>query len=204
MSRQHVRFCKSFDGAEIAYSVSGRGPVVVLMPSWLTHLEYQKYSVAWQPWLDALSSRYTLVRYDPRGCGLSDRNTENLSFETWVRDFDSLVRTLDLDSFSLVGTCQGGAVAIAYAGRESERIDRLVLYGTYARGRNRRGDIALEPEKAKLMLEMLKLGWATRITPSCGHSPPSFSPKAISSTCAHGASCSERRPRRPTPSNSLA
>jgi pimeloyl-ACP methyl ester carboxylesterase/DNA-binding CsgD family transcriptional regulator len=159
MARQQVRFCKSFDGAKIAYAISGSGPPVVMMPSWLTHLEYQWRSVAWQPWLEALSSRYTLVRYDPRGCGLSDRNVADLSFASWVRDFGVLVDTLGLNRFSLIGICQGGAVAISYAGSEPDRISHLVLYGTYARGRNRRSTIPLEPEKAKVMLEMLRLGW---------------------------------------------
>lgn len=130
-----------------------------MMPNWLTHLEYQWRSVAWQPWLEALSSRYTLIRYDPRGCGLSDRDVDDLSFDSWVRDFGALVDTLRLDRFSLIGICQGGAVAVAYAGREGDRISNLVLYGTYARGRNRRSTIPLEPEKAKVMLEMLRLGW---------------------------------------------
>ncbi|WP_353644576.1 alpha/beta fold hydrolase [Mesorhizobium sp. WSM2239] len=159
MARQQVRFCRSFDGAKIAYAISGSGPPVVMMPSWLTHLEYQWRSVAWQPWLEALSSRYTLIRYDPRGCGLSDRNVDDLSFDSWVRDFGALVDALRLDRFSLIGICQGGAVAVAYAGRERDRISNLVLYGTYARGRHRRSTIPLEPEKAKVMLEMLRLGW---------------------------------------------
>jgi pimeloyl-ACP methyl ester carboxylesterase/DNA-binding CsgD family transcriptional regulator len=159
MARQQVRFCKSFDGAKIAYAISGSGPPVVMMPSWLTHLEYQWRSVAWQPWLEALSSRYTLIRYDPRGCGLSDRNVADLSFGSWVRDFGVLVDALGLNRFSLIGICQGGAVAIAYAGSEPDRISNLVLYGTYARGRNRRSTIPLEPEKARVMLDMLRLGW---------------------------------------------
>ncbi|NGO54953.1 alpha/beta fold hydrolase [Mesorhizobium camelthorni] len=129
------------------------------MPSWLTHLEYQWRSVAWQPWLEALSSHYTLIRYDPRGCGLSDRNVADLSFGSWVRDFGVLADALALDRFSLIGICQGGAVAIAYAGKEPDRISHLVLYGTYARGRNKRSTIPLEPEKARVMLEMLRLGW---------------------------------------------
>lgn len=159
MTSQHVRFCRSFDGAQIAYAITGRGPPVVLLPSWLTHLEYQWRSVAWQPWLEALSSRYRLIRYDPRGCGLSDRNVDDLSFDSWVKDFSALVDALALDRFSLIGSCQGGAVAIAYAGREPSRVSHLVLYGAYARGRNRRGNIPLEPEKARVMLEMLELGW---------------------------------------------
>jgi pimeloyl-ACP methyl ester carboxylesterase/DNA-binding CsgD family transcriptional regulator len=159
MPSQQVRFCKSSDGAEIAYAVNGSGPPVVLMPSWLTHLDYQPRSVAWQPWLEALSSRYKLIRYDPRGCGLSDRDVSDLSFESWVRDFEALADALQLDTFCLIGICQGGAVAIEYAGRHANRVSKLVLYGTYARGRNKRSSIPLEPEKARVMLEMLQLGW---------------------------------------------
>ncbi|MGQ7790815.1 alpha/beta fold hydrolase [Faunimonas sp. B44] len=159
MPVQHVRFCASFDGAKLAYTVAGKGPRLILLPSWLTHLDYQWHSVAWRPWLEALSSRYTLVRYDPRGCGLSDWNVDDLSFETWVRDLEALVEWLEFDRFSLVGACQGGAVAIAYAANAPSRVSHLVLYGTYARGRNRRSTPPLEPEKAKVMLQMLELGW---------------------------------------------
>jgi len=159
MPDQHVRFYKSFDGAEIAYAVCGKGPPVVMLPSWLTHLEYQWRSVAWRPWLDALSEKYRLIRYDPRGCGMSDRNVDDLSFESWVRDFNALVDALDLGKFSIVGICQGGPIAIEFAARQPDRVRELVLYGTYARGRNRR-TVPMEPEKAKLMLEMIEIGWA--------------------------------------------
>lgn len=160
MPNQHVRFCRSFDGAEIAYAVAGDGAPVVMLPNWLTHLEYQWRSVAWRPWLDALSTRYRLIRYDPRGCGLSDREVSDLSFETWVRDFGAVVDAAGLDRFSVVGICQGGPIAIEFAVRQPDRVSELVLYGTYARGRNRRSTIPLEPEKARVMLEMMQLGWA--------------------------------------------
>jgi pimeloyl-ACP methyl ester carboxylesterase/DNA-binding CsgD family transcriptional regulator len=159
MANQQVKFCRSFDGAEIAYAVSGNGPPLVMLPSWLTHLEYQWHSVAWRPWLEVLSSRYRLIRYDPRGCGLSDRDVRDLSFDTWVEDLSAVVAAAGLGRFSLIGICQGGAVAIAFAGRNPSRVSHLVLYGTYARGRNRRTTVPQEPEKAKLMLEMLELGW---------------------------------------------
>ena len=160
MANQQVRFCRSFDGAEIAYAVSGDGPPVVMLPSWLTHLEYQWRSVAWQPWLEALSTRYRLIRYDPRGCGLSDRTLDKVSFECWVRDFGAVVDAVGLDRFSVVGICQGGPVAIEFVGRHPDRVSNLVLYGTYARGRNRRTTVPLEPQKARVMLEMMELGWA--------------------------------------------
>lgn len=160
MPSQQVRYCRSFDGAQIAYAVAGQGPPVVLLPSWLTHLEFQWRSVAWRPWLDALASRYRLIRFDPRGCGLSDRNVDDLSFECWVRDFGAVVDALELQRFSIVGICQGGPIAIEFTARNPSRVDRLVLHGTYARGRFRRSSMPDEPEKAKVMLEMMRLGWA--------------------------------------------
>ncbi|HSF63939.1 MAG TPA: alpha/beta fold hydrolase [Paracoccaceae bacterium] len=131
----------------------------MLLPSWLTHLAYQERSTAWRPWLDVLSKGYRLIRYDPRGCGLSDRTVADLSFEAWVADLGLLLDRLELRRVSLVGICQGGAVAIAYAGAHPDRIDRLVLFGSYARGRNRRSAPPMEPDKARVMLEMLRLGW---------------------------------------------
>jgi pimeloyl-ACP methyl ester carboxylesterase len=160
MALPRVRFCKSFDGTRLAYSVSGSGPPVLLLPSWLTHLDYQWRSVAWRPWLQVLSDRFRLIRYDPRGCGLSDRDLADLSFDAWVQDVDAILDAVGVPKVSMIGICQGGAVAVEYAARRSERVDRLVLYGTYARGRDRRGNLPIEPEKARLMLEMLEVGWA--------------------------------------------
>ncbi|MFD1194744.1 alpha/beta fold hydrolase [Seohaeicola saemankumensis] len=160
MDSPRVRFCKSFDGTRLAYSVSGSGPPVLLLPSWLTHLDYQWRSVAWRPWLKALSDNRQLIRYDPRGCGLSDRDLANLSFDAWVQDIDAILDAVDVPTVAMIGICQGGAVAIDYAAKRPDRVDRLVLYGTYARGRDRRGNLPLEPEKARLMLEMLEIGWA--------------------------------------------
>lgn len=161
MQGQQIRFCPSFDGTRIAYSESGRGQPVVLLPSWLTHLDFQQRSVAWKPWINALSERYRLIRYDPRGCGMSDRKLANVSFDAWVRDLETLAGYLKLDRFSLIGTCQGGAVAIEYAARFPRRVDRLLLFGSYARGRNKRGDLPLEPEKARVLLDMIRLGWGS-------------------------------------------
>lgn len=155
-----VKFCKSFDGTRLAWSAAGIGQNVLLLPSWLTHLDYQARSTAWRPWLDALSDRYRLIRYDPRGCGLSDRETADLTFDAWVRDVDTVLDAAGADRAAVIGICQGGAVALTYAARSPDRVEALLLYGTYARGRDRREGAPIEPAKAKLMLEMLELGWA--------------------------------------------
>ena len=156
---QSIRFCTSSDGVKLAYAVTGDGPPLVMSATWLTHLEHQWRSLAWKPWLEALSRDHRLLRYDLRGCGLSDRDIDNLSFETWIKDFEKVIDAAGFGRFSLVSTCWGGPVAIEYAARHPERVDRLVLYGTYARGRLRRSDQPKEVEKARVLLDLTRLGW---------------------------------------------
>src|SRR5687768_10455509 len=141
---QHIRFCTTRDGAKLAYAISGEGPPIVMSATWLTHLEYQWQSMAWRPWLEAFSRDNMLLRYDSRGCGLSDRTVRHVSFETWVDDLECVVDASGLERFALLGTCQGGPIAMEYAARHPQRITHLVLYGTYARGRYRRTDTPKE------------------------------------------------------------
>ena len=156
---QEIRFCSTSDGAKLAYAISGEGPPLVMSASWLTHLEHQWRSLAWRPWLEAFSREHTLVRYDSRGCGLSDRHLGDISFETWVRDFECVVDAAGFDRFDLLGTCQGGPIAMEYAARHPERVSHLVLYGTYVRGRFERTNLPKEVEKARVLLDLLRLGW---------------------------------------------
>ena len=156
---QQIRFCTSADGVKLAYAISGEGPPLIMSASWLTHLEHQWRSLAWRPWLEAFSRAYTVVRYDSRGCGLSDREVGDVSFETWVRDFESVANAAGFERFALLGTCQGGPIAMEYAARHPERVSRLVLYGTYARGWMKRLDRPDEVERARLLLDFTRLGW---------------------------------------------
>jgi pimeloyl-ACP methyl ester carboxylesterase/DNA-binding CsgD family transcriptional regulator len=156
---QQIRFCTSDDGVKLAYALSGEGTLLAMSAPWLTHLEHQWRSLAWRPWLDAFSQEHKLLRYDSRGCGLSDRDVAEVSFESSVRDFECVVDAAGFERFSLLGTCQGGPIAIEYAARHPERVSHLVLYGTFARGRNKRVNVPQQVEKAKVLLEMTKLGW---------------------------------------------
>jgi pimeloyl-ACP methyl ester carboxylesterase len=67
----------------------------------------------WRHWLEGLGERHTLIRYDERGCGLSDRQAGELSLDGWVEDLESVVDAAGLERFDLLGMSQGGAVAIA-------------------------------------------------------------------------------------------
>jgi pimeloyl-ACP methyl ester carboxylesterase/DNA-binding CsgD family transcriptional regulator len=157
--KQNIQFCTTADGVKLAYAVSGDGPPLVLNSAWLTHLGPQWRNLAWQPWLETLSNDYRLLRYDARGCGLSDRDPADLSFEAWVRDFESVVDAAGLEQFSILATSQHGAVAIAYAARHPERVRKLVLFGTNAVGRMLWHDLPLEMEKACVVPPLLRLGW---------------------------------------------
>jgi pimeloyl-ACP methyl ester carboxylesterase/DNA-binding CsgD family transcriptional regulator len=156
---QQIRSCTSADGVKLAYAVSGEGPPLVMSASWLTHLEHQWRSLAWRPWLEAFSNEHTVVRYDSRGCGLSEREIGDVSFETWIRDFECVIDAAGCERFSLLGTCQGGPIAMEYAARHPERVTHLVLYGTYVRGRLKRIDLPNQVEKAAVLLDLLRLGW---------------------------------------------
>ena len=155
---QSIRFTRSDDGTMIAYAVSGSGPPLVKTANWLTHLEFDWESPVWRPWLRELSRDHTLVRYDERGCGLSDREVEDLSFERWVEDLEAVVDAAGLERFPLLGMSQGGPVGIAYAARHPERVSRIVLYGSYAVGWRHRAD----PEFRRLeeaLLQLMADGW---------------------------------------------
>lgn len=156
---QTIRFCTNADGVKLAYAVSGQGPLLVLSSSWLSHLEHQWRSPAWGPWLEALSREYTLLRYDARGCGLSDREVGEISFATCVSDLECVVDAAGFERFALLGSCQGGTFATEYAARHPGRVTHLVLYGAFARGRSRRLNVPGQVEKATLLLDLTKLGW---------------------------------------------
>ena len=156
---QEVRFCPSFDGARIAYALSGQGPPLAMSATWLGHLEQEWRSLAWRPWLEHFSRGHTLLRYDLRGTGLSDRSFANASTATWVRDFATVVDAAGFDCFPLIGICQGGPIAIEYAARYAERVSHLVLYGTYARGNFMRPERPQELDRAKVFIDMARLGW---------------------------------------------
>lgn len=156
---QQVRFCTAADGVRIAYATSGAGPPLVKPANWLTHLEYDWESPVWRHWLRELSRERTLVRYDERGCGLSDLDAADLSFDAWVRDLETVVDTLGLERFPIFALSQGCAVAVAYAARHPERVTRLVLYGGYAQGAVARARTPEELAEGQLLMHQMPLYW---------------------------------------------
>jgi pimeloyl-ACP methyl ester carboxylesterase len=155
-----IRYCTAHDGVRIAYSVAGEGPPIVRAAAWMSHLQFDKESPVWRQWTDGLSAQNQFVRYDDRGHGLSDRETEDLSLDILVADLEHVVDSAKLERFALLGISHGCAVSIAYAARHPDRVSHLVLCGGYSRGWQMRGetdDIALH----SAMKALIGRGWGS-------------------------------------------
>ena len=158
---QSIRFCTTDDGVRIAYATSGKGSPIVRPGHWLTHLEYDLKSPVWRPLLLGLSEQHTLIRYDPRGTGMSDRDVGEVSPELWLKDLEAVVTDLGLDRFSLLGMSQGGPTAIRYAAKHPEKVTHLILYGSYARGLLHRDDAEFGPDMLNAMCTLMLKGWGS-------------------------------------------
>lgn len=156
---QQIRFARTCDGVQLAYAQTGRGPTVIKAATWLSHLEHDWESPVWRHLLHAFGERHSLVRYDERGCGLSDWLVPDLSFDSWVRDLEGIADTVAAPRFALLGISQGASIAIAYAVRHPERVSRLVLHGGYARGRLVRNTSPEAAEEAETMARLAEIGW---------------------------------------------
>ena len=165
--QQEIHFCTASDGVRIAYARAGDGPPLVKTANWLNHLEYDWQSPIWSHLLHALAGEHRLIRYDQRGNGLSDWEVDDISFEAFVRDLETVVEATGLQRFPLLGISQGCAVSIAYAVRHPERVSHLVLYGGYARGRRKRGS-AQDNEQEDALITLMRQGWG-RENPAFRH-----------------------------------
>ena len=159
--RQHIRYARTPDGARLAWAESGDGPIVVKAANWLTHLEYEWESPVWKHWLQFFSAQFRFVRYDERGCGMSEWQAGELTVEQWTDDLECVIDAAQLkEPVMLLGISQGGAACIQYALRHPERVARLILYGAYARGAYLRGT----PETRatyRAMAELARAAWGS-------------------------------------------
>jgi pimeloyl-ACP methyl ester carboxylesterase/DNA-binding CsgD family transcriptional regulator len=156
---QVVRFVTARDGTRIAYARHGSGPPLVRTATWLTHLEFDWESPVWRHWLDGLAEGHTVFRYDERGCGLSDRDVEDLSLNARVGDLATVIDAAGLERVALLGMSHGGPLAIAYAALHPERVSHLILFATHARGRLMRDPSPSARDHAQLMESLIRMGW---------------------------------------------
>jgi pimeloyl-ACP methyl ester carboxylesterase len=153
-----VRFATSADGTRIAFATAGNGPPVLRAGHWLTHLDHDRSSPIWRPFLDRLEAGFALTRYDQRGCGLSDRDLGDATLSRFVDDLEAVADAAGLGRFALHAASQGVPIAIAFACRRPERVERLVLHGGYRRGRLVRASEA-ERAQGEAIQTLIRHGW---------------------------------------------
>jgi len=156
---QRVYFTHSFDGTQIAFGVVGDGPPLVKVANYMSHLEHDWKSPVWLHWLEELTRAHTLIHADERGCGLSDWDVADFSFEAWVRDLEAVVDAVGVQRFPLFAMSQACPVAVAYAARHPERVSRMILHGGYARGWLKRDLTEAQAEEENLMISLMRVGW---------------------------------------------
>jgi pimeloyl-ACP methyl ester carboxylesterase/DNA-binding winged helix-turn-helix (wHTH) protein len=176
-ARQEIRYGTTSDGIRLAYATTGSGPPLVKASNWLTHLDVEWGSPIWRHWYSALSQHHRLLRYDERGNGMSQRDVPDVSFDTWVRDLETVVDAAGLDRFPLLGISRGGAIAIAYAVKHPERVTHLVLYGAFATGVNHFGT-PQDIEARHALASLLRLGWGLNNPAFCKTFTCRFIPEA--------------------------
>ncbi len=161
-SQQNIRFCETVDDVSIAYSVTGKGPMLVRVLGHFTHLEKEWEWPELRRFWERLAERFTVVRYDGRGIGLSGKYEGEFTEETRQFDLDAVLKAVNADQPMLMGVSEGGWTAASFTNRHPERVGSLVLYGSYVRGARARPDF--DPEEDEALVTLIRKGWG-RDTP---------------------------------------
>ena len=142
------------DGTEIAYAVSGTGPVLLYASGWLTHLELSWALPPERAFYEALSHGRKLVRYDRAGCGLSGPTARPPTDELELETLEAVVQATTTGPFDLIGSSLGALTAVRWAATRPDTVDRLVLYGGWLRGEG-----LTTPAMAKHLLGLVETHW---------------------------------------------
>jgi len=159
--RQSIRYLTTRDGTQLAWTVAGTGPTLVRAANWLTHLQYDHESPVWKHWIEFLCGNFRLVRYDERDCGMSARGHPGIATDHGVDDLEDVMAVAVPEGRPiLLGISQGVPTAIAYAVRHPGRVSRLILYGGFPTGTERRGD-AEALRLYHVIVDLVRQHWGT-------------------------------------------
>src|SRR5262245_8821093 len=131
----HIEYATASDGKRIACFAIGSGKpfLTSATPPW-SHVQQEMRIPTVGRWLRELAEEATVVRYDCRGTGLSDRDDAEFSVEEQVKDMEAVADHYGLRSFAIWGTIGGSPASIVYAARHPDRVSHLLLWGAYMRG----------------------------------------------------------------------
>jgi class 3 adenylate cyclase len=128
-----VKYARSGD-VSIAYQVSGEGPIdLVLVPGWVSHLDFMRTHPLMERSLKRLASFSRLILFDKRGTGLSDRVPDIPNLETRMDDVRAVMDAAGSERAALFGVSEGVPMSLLFAATYPHRTSHLVLYGAMAR-----------------------------------------------------------------------
>lgn len=157
--QSRTRYCRAKDGISIAHARVGKGYPLVITGSVMTHLEMDWDAPSYGDLLASLARHFNVIRYDQRGCGMSDRDNVEIEFERLVDDLEAVIDVYDCDKVAVMGMSGAASASIAYALRRPEKVSHLILQGGYARGRLHRGGEGNKAE-SEAFISLLRLRWA--------------------------------------------
>jgi pimeloyl-ACP methyl ester carboxylesterase/DNA-binding CsgD family transcriptional regulator len=155
--QQHapIRFCRSADGMQLAYSVTGSGPALLIVRGMESDDDLDGPGPSGRRWLDHLSRHHACVRFDARGCGLSQRGVDVIALDGWSQDIDAVLDAAGFQQAACLAFATAAAAAVHYAAGHPQRITKLAIYGGYARGRLLRQPDARRRHELLVALDML-------------------------------------------------
>ena len=151
-----IQYVKTSDGVNIAYCVQGQGPPLLLMPVMMGDIAGETELDDMVRWHERIGRTHTLVRYDPRGSGSSDRDALLDSFDAWFHDADAVADVVPFDQFDILATNVSSPAAILYAARRPDRVNRLILWHGFVRGADHTPRIGIVATRA-----LIEKDWRT-------------------------------------------
>src|ERR1700745_3281279 len=150
-----VMHARSSDGVSLALTVTGDGPTVVFVP-WVP---FSNLQLAWSnPLLssvyEALGRRCTLIHYDGRGTGNSQRDVADLSLAAMVKDLEAIVDQSAFERVNLIAQYSSVPHALAFAASHPDQVDRIALFGGAARAWN-----AMSAQETQALLSLIEQDW---------------------------------------------
>jgi len=127
-----IQYAKTTDGVSIAFWTLGEGMPLVHLPVAFSHIQLEWQIAECRRWYERLAEKRKLIRLDPRGMGLSERDITELSADAWLLDIGAVVDRLGIERFALLGAWHSGPAAVEYAVSHPERVSHLILWGSYA------------------------------------------------------------------------
>ena len=153
-----IRLAPSADGTAIAWTAEGEGPPIVRAGHWLTHLAQDTQSQLWGPWIERLGSGRRLIRFDPRGSGLSGPECGELTTARGVEDMEAVFDAAGIERAAIFAASQSAAITFSFAAAHPDRVSRIVTWGAFVQG-SRVRDGTQGATMTDAIATMIREGW---------------------------------------------